>query len=200
MSRVIVNLTVSLDGYIAGPNDGPDNPLGDGGEALFDWWRAGDVALRGDERLRPPAASLPFVEEMFGVGARISGRRTFDIAGGWGGRHPLGVPFFILTHRAAIEHVGPGTEGHLVEGGIEEALAAARAVADGRDIAVNAADVAQQFIRAGLLDELQLNLVPLLLGGGVRLLENLGPRPPRLTLERVVPSDGVTHLVYDVER
>ncbi len=197
---MIVNLTVSLDGYIAGPNDGPGNPLGDGGDALFDWWRAGDIALRGDERLRPPAASLPFVEEMFAIGAFISGRRTFDIAGGWGGRHPLGVPFFILTHRVASEHVGPGTEGQVVDGGIEEALVAAHAAAGSRDIAVNAADVAQQFIRAGLLDELQLNLVPVLLGGGVRLLENLGPRPPRLTLGRVVPSAGVTHLVYGVER
>jgi len=198
VSRVVVNLTVSLDGYIAGPNDGPGNPLGDGGAALFAWWSAGQVALRGDERLRPPAASLPFVERMLDVGAVITGRRTFDIAGGWGGQHPLGVPFFVLSHRPVPAHVGPGTDGHAVAGTIEDALASARAVAGGRAVAVGAASVAQQFIRAGLLDELQLNLVPVLLGGGVRLLENLGPTAPRLELRDFLASDGVTHLAYTV--
>ena len=107
----------------------------------------------------------------------------------------------MLTHRACRSSTSDqAPKGTSSRAGSRSALEAARAVAGGRDIAVNAADVAQQFIRAGLLDELQLNLVPLLLGGGVRLLENLGPRPPRLTLERVVPSDGVTHLVYDVAR
>jgi hypothetical protein len=99
MGLVVVDLTVSLDGYIAGPNDGPDNPLGDGGSPLFDWWRAGTERIGPDDRFKPAARSVAVAREAFGYGAVITGRRTFDIAGGWGGQHPLGCPFFLLTHK-----------------------------------------------------------------------------------------------------
>ncbi len=198
MDKVVTGLTVSLDGFIAGPNDGPDNPLGDGGMALFDWWTAGTERMGPDDRFTPPSRSREVVEEMFGCGAVITGRRTFDIADGWGGHHPVGAPFFVLSHSLPDAHVGPGTDGVVVTDGIERALELARAVAHGRDIAVGAADVAQQYLKAGLLDEIHLNLVPILLGDGVRLFGNLDGHRFDLECTRVVESEGVTHLRYRV--
>jgi len=200
MGEVLVGLSMSLDGYIAGPNDGPTNPLGDGGARLFDWWTAGGERVGPDDRFRPPARSRAVVREMFDCGAIITGRRTFDIASGWGGHHPLGAPFFLLTHHPPEHSVGPGTGGTVVTGGIESALAQARAVAGKRDIAVCAADMAQQYLRAGLLDEIHVDLVPVLLGGDVRLFANLEGRRFDLECTRVVRSDGVTHLRYRVVR
>jgi dihydrofolate reductase len=135
---------------------------------------------------------------MFGVGAVIAGRRTFDLARGWGGHHPLCGPFFLLTHNPPDQWVGPGTEGTVVTDGIESALAQAQAVAGDRDVALMAADVAQQFLKAGLLDEIRVALVPALLGDGVRLLDNLDGHQFDLECTRVVESDGVTHLRYRV--
>jgi dihydrofolate reductase len=198
MGNVVVDLSMSLDGFIAGPNDGPGNPLGDGGKRLFDWMSAGTESVGPDGFITPPARSRPVVEEWFRGGAIITGRRTFDIANGWGGHHPVGVPFFLLTHEAPREHVGPGTEGTVVTDGIESALKQARAAAGDRDIAVCAADVAQQFITAGLLDEIQISLVPILLGDGVPMLANLENHQLNLECVRVVESDGVTHLRYRI--
>jgi len=200
LNKVVAGISISLDGFIAGPNDGPGNPLGDGGGSLFDWWSAGTEAMGGDDRFRPPARSREVVAEMIGCGAIITGRRTFDIANGWDGHHPVGVPFFLLTHRPPERHVGPGTDGTVVTGGIESALEQARSVAGGRDIAVGAADVAQQFLKARLLDEIHLNLVPVLLGSGTRLFANLEGCQLTLECTRVVESDGVTHLRYSVIR
>jgi hypothetical protein len=115
-------------------------------------WTAGTERLGPDDRFRPPDRSRSVVEEAFSAGAIITGRRTFDIAQGWGGRHPIGVPFFLLTHRPPERWVGPGTERTVVTEGIERALEQAKAVAGGRAIAVSGADVAQQYLRAGLLD------------------------------------------------
>jgi dihydrofolate reductase len=198
MSKVVVGLSVSLDGFIAGPNDGVGNPLGDGGGKLFEWWTAGTERIGPDDRFRPPARSRAVVEEAFAGGAIITGRRTFDIAHGWGGHHPMGVPFFLLTHNPPDRWVGPGTDGTVVTDGIESALDQARAVAGGRDIGVCAADVAQQYLKAGLLDEIHLSLVPVLLGGGVRLFGSSEGRQFGLESTRVVESDGVTHLSYRV--
>lgn len=197
MGSVVIGLSISLDGFIAGPNDGPGNPLGDGGEKLFEWMSAGPERLGPDERFRPPVRSQPIFREMFDCGAIITGRRTFDIAGGWNGRHTVGAPFFLLTHTEPDAHVGPGTEGTVVTDGIESALRQARAVAGEKKIAVGAADVAQQYLRAGLVEEIHLNVVPVLLGAGVALFANLeGQR--HLECTRVIESDGVTHLSYRV--
>jgi len=200
LGNVVVGLSMSLDGFIAGPNDGLSNPLGDGGGKLFSWWSAGRERVGPDDRFKPPQRSLSVVEEMFECGAIITGRRTFDIANGWGGHHPVGAPFFVLTHNPPDQWVGPGTDGAVVTDGIESALAQARAVAGERDISVGAADVAQQYLRAGLLDEIHINLVPILLGNGVRLFANLEDRQFDLECTRVVESDGVTHLRYHVVR
>jgi dihydrofolate reductase len=130
------------------------------------------------------------------AGALITGRRTFDIARGWGGRHPLGVPFFVLTTRPVDQWAGPGTDGTVVTDGIDSALDQARTVAGGRTIGVCAADVAQQYLKAGLLDEIHIDLVPVLLGGGVPFFADLQGRTYDLKCTRVIESDGVTHLRY----
>ena len=198
MGPAVVDLSVSLDGFIAGPDDGPDNPLGDGGRRLFDWWTAGTERIGPDDLFKPPARSLAVAREAFGSGAVITGRRTFDIARGWGGHHPLGCPYFVLTHTPPARWTGPGTGGTVVTNGIESALKQARAVAGDRMISVCAADIAQQFLKAGLLDEIRLSVVPVVLGGGVRLLDNLDGRQFDLECAQVVESDGVTHLRYRV--
>lgn len=200
MGPVVVDLSISLDGFIAGPNDGPDNPLGDGGSRLFDWWTAGTERVGPDDRFKPAARSLGVAREAFRYGAVITGRRTFDIAGGWGGHHPLGCPFFVITHHPPDRWVGPGTGGTVITDGIESALERARAVAGDRVISVAAANTAQQFLRAGLLDEIRLNVVPVVLGNGVRLLDDLGGEHFDLACTLVVESDDVTHLRYRVLR
>jgi dihydrofolate reductase len=198
VGRVAAGLSMSLDGFVAGPNDGPGNPLGDGGEKLFRWWSAGPVPIGPDDRFKPPLRSRAVVEEMFECGAIITGRRTFDIAGGWGGHHPLGAPFFLLTHHPPAEHVGPGTGGTVVTDGIHSALEQARAAAGASAIAVGAANVIQQFLRAELLEEINIDLVPVLLGDGVPLFANLEGHSLDLECTRVVESDGVTHLRYRI--
>jgi dihydrofolate reductase len=200
VGKVVLGLSISLDGFIAGPNDGPDNPLGDGGSRLFDWWTAGDRPIGDDDRFRPPDKSRSVVEELFDCGAIITGRRTFDIARGWGGHHPTGAPFFLLTHQTPAEWVGPGTGGKVVSDGIESALTQAQSEGGGRAISVGAANVAQQYLRAGLLDEVNVNVVPVLLGAGVRLFDDLAGFQTNLECTRVVESDGVTHLRYSVHR
>ncbi len=198
MGKVVVDLSMSLDGFVAGPNDGPANPLGDGGSRLFDWWTAGDERIGSDDRFKPPARSHEVVAEMFDCGAIITGRRTFDIAGGWGGHHPVGAPFFLLTHRPPERWVGPGTDGTVVTEGIDRALELAQDVAEERPIGVCSADVAQQFLRAGLLDEIHVSIAPVLLGAGVGLFAGLEGHRFELECTRVVESDGVTHLRYAV--
>ena len=144
---------------------------------------AGTEQVGPDERFKPPARSLAVAREAFSYGAVITGRRTFDIARGWGGHHPFGCPFFVLTHNPPDRWVGPGTGGTAVTGGIDSALEQARAVAGDRVISVLAANRVQQFLRAGLLDEIRLDLVPVLLGSGVRLLDNLGGAQFDLSLD-----------------
>jgi len=200
MGRVVVNLTVSLDGYIAGPDDSSALPLGRGGERLFTWMNAGPEANRVERRLRPPDASKAVVDEwLTAYGAIVSGRRTFDIAGGWRDGHPVDVPIFVVTHQAPT-HGEWSPRVSFVTEGLDQALRLAREAAGGRDVSVGAADIAQQLLRAGMLDEIQLSVVPLLLGGGVRLFDHLGPDPIPLEQIRVVESDGVTHLSYRVVR
>src|SRR5215216_1862062 len=171
MSKVLLDITMSLDGFIAGPNDGVYNPLGDGGERLFEWMRSGPEANRYNEYFQPPDSSRVVVDEWYEqTGAIVSGRRTYDIAGGWGGRHPLNVPFFVLTHTVP-DTVPEGTMGTFVTDGIKSALNQARAAAGDKNISLCAANVAQQYLKAGLLDEIQINVVPVLIGGGVRLFD-----------------------------
>lgn len=202
MGKVATGLSMSLDGFIAGPNDGPGRPLGEGGERLFEWFSAGDTeyGLPGTEMVfRVSQQSAEMLREAHaGMGAFVTGRRTFDISNGWGGSPPLGVPTFVVTHAVPDEWVYEGSLFTFVTTGVEGAVEKARAVAGERDVAVGAASIAQQCIRAGLLDEVHVDLVPVLLGDGVRLFEHLGAGPIELESTRVIEGAGVTHLTFRV--
>ena len=202
MGRVAVGLTMSLDGFIAGPNDGPERPLGEGGERLFEWYSGGDTEyeLPGTGMVfRISSESVELLREVNErMGAFVTGRRTFDIANGWSGNPPLGIPTFIVTHSVPEEWVYEGSPYTFVTDGVERAVELAKEAAGDMDVAVGAASVAQQCIRAGLLDEVHVNLAPVLLGGGVRLFEHLGTTPIDLESTRVIEAPGVTHLTFRV--
>jgi len=204
MGKVTADISMSLDGFIAGPNDRPGNGLGDGGERLHQWvtdlasWRE-PHGLSGGETNR----DSEILEEAFkNVGAIVLGRRMFDNAEGWGDEPPFHVPVFVLTHEGREKLVKEGgTTFTFVTDGIESALAQARAAAGDKDVAIGGgANTIQQFIAAGLLDEIQIHLVPVLLGDGIRLFERPGGEPIELEGTRVVASPDVTHLRFDVRR
>jgi dihydrofolate reductase len=217
MGKLIFDISVSLDGFIAGPNQTLDEPLGRGGEDLHEWviatasWRErhglGDGGETGVE-------SDVIAEGIRSTGATVMGRRMFSGGEGpweddpnadawWGDEPPFHHPVFVLTHheREPVTKEG-GTTFSFVTEGIEAALEQARAAAGDKDVAIGGgANVAQQYLRAGLLDEIQLHVVPVFLGDGVRLFENhVGPDQVRLERMRVIESPAVTHLRYRVVR
>jgi dihydrofolate reductase len=202
MSKVVIDMSMSLDGFVAGPHDGKAHPLGrHGGEHVFDWYFSGDEEV-GDPLFRPePGANRDEVEKMFAEsGAFIFGRRTYDIVDGWGGRHPVnGVPVFVLTHNPPAEHPRGPSNLTFVTDGIGSAIEQARVVAKGKDIKLGGASPGKQALAAGLCDEILIHLAPYLLGGGVRLFDAL---PDGIRLEKLSVSDGpfATHLRYRVNR
>jgi dihydrofolate reductase len=202
MGKVAVGLTMSLDGFIAGPNDGPGQPLGEGGMRLFDWYSSGDTdyEMPGTEMVfRVSQQSAELLREAHSkMGAFVTGRRTFDITNGWGGSPPLGVPTFVVTHTIPQDWVYEGSPFTFVTDGVESAVEKAREVAGDKTVAVGAASIAQQCIRAGLLDEIHVDLVPVLLGNGVRLFDHLGTEPIELESTSVIEAPGVTHLTFRV--
>ena len=201
-AKVITGLSTSLDGFIAGADDGPARPLGVGGERLFNWFRDGDTPSRFYEWMRMSALSAEFFDSHAArVGAVITGRRTYDISGAWGGSGPLpGVPLFVMTHQ--VPETDPSVEPAytFVTGGIEEAVSQARRAARGRDVSLMGATIVQQCLRAGLLDELTISLVPVVLGRGVRLIDGIEAGSVELERAGVVDAPGVTHLTYRVVR
>jgi len=201
-TRVITGLATSLDGFIAGADDGPAQPLGAGGERLFDWFRDGGTPSRFYEWMRMSAPSAEFFDShAAGVGAVITGRRTYDISGAWGGSGPLrGAPLFVMTHQVPDTVPAGDPPYTFITGGIEEAVAQARGAAEGKDVSLMGATIVQQCLRAALLDELTISLVPVVLGGGVRLIDGLEAGSVKLELAGVVDAPGVTHLTYRVLR
>jgi dihydrofolate reductase len=203
MTKVTTALSASLDGYIAGVDDSPDRPLGIGGERLFRWFGDGDTPSRYYPSFRMSAVSARFFDEEIAGrdGANITGRRTYEVSGAWDGTGPLpGVPLFVLTHQVP-ETVPAGDPPYtFVTEGIERAVELARGVAAPKDVSLMGASVVQQCLRAGLLDEMTIHLVPVVLGGGVRLLDGLEPDTVEFELARVVDAPGVTHLTYRVAR
>jgi dihydrofolate reductase len=202
MGKVIVELSMSLDGFVAGPNDGPQNGLGDGGDRLFQWYYSGDTdfPLPGTDMVfKISRASAELLQQEWGsLGAMVAGRRMFDIAHGWGGNPPGGGPCFIVTHAAPQEWLKPGSPFTFVSDGVESAIRQAKQAAGGKNVAASSASIAQQCLRAGLLDEIHINLAPVLLGAGVRLFDHLGAAPVDLEHTRVVEAPGVTHLRFRV--
>lgn len=192
MSASVLYMSMSLDGYIAGPNDGPDNPGGDGFDRLHEWGYTAD----GDVRTDGPAGVL--VDEMNATGAVLAGRRTVEQVDHWGGTHH-GMPIFVPSHRPP----GPSAANYplvtYVTDGIESAMAQAKAAAGDRNVMVQGAYTAQRALEAGVLDELQIHQIPVLFGRGRRLFEVL-PSGIELEVVRVIDTPDATHIRYRVRR
>ncbi|GAA4908818.1 dihydrofolate reductase [Stackebrandtia albiflava] len=191
MSKVISGISMSLDGFVTGPNVTRETQLGDGGEVLHRWLEHPD----------PEDAAL-LAGMGGGAGAVLMGRRSYDLAegdGGWGDGGPVGpVPCFVVTHTAPDPAtVRAPSVFTFVTGGLHEAVARAKAVAGGKVVAVHGASVARQCLAAGLLDEIQIHLAPVILGDGTRLLEHLGGPIP-LERTQVVATRNATHLRFTV--
>jgi dihydrofolate reductase len=215
MSKLRCHLSISLDGFVAGPNQSAENPLGEGGQRLHEWafplaaWRE-PHGLQGGE---VNESSRIVEESRQNIGAGLMGRNMFGPVGGgpwgdepwmgwWGEDPPYPYPVFILTQhpRDSVQMKG-GTTFHFVTDGIESALEQARGAAGGKDVMLwGGAQVVNQYLAAGLLDELELHVAPVLLGDGARLFENLRPAQVQLEQVRAVEAPGVTHLKYAVVR
>jgi dihydrofolate reductase len=213
LSRLTLEISMSLDGFVAGPNQTLEHPLGEGGEQLHEWvfglasWRE----AHGLEGGTADADSEVVQEALDRTGATVMGRRMFSGGAGpwqddpnadgwWGDEPPFRMPVFVLTHHAreTVTKAG-GTTFTFVTGGIDVALEQARAAAGDKDVAIaGGASVVQQALEAGLLDELQIHVAPVLLGGGVRLFGELGTQGIKLESTRVLESPTVTHVRYRV--
>ena len=189
MSTSVLYMSMSLDGFITGPDDDVGQGLGSGGERLHDW--LGD----GVSGFRPSGPSGEIFDELMATGAVLVGRRTFDLAGHWNGDHH-GVPIFVPTR---AEPPAPASDRvNYVTDGIESAMSRAKQAAGDANVLVHGADVAQSCLRAGVLDELEIHLIPVLLGEGRPLFGDLAD-PTELELTRVVDAPGVTHLHFRVK-
>jgi dihydrofolate reductase len=213
MTRLICDISISLDGFVAGPNPSLEEPLGERGELLHEWafaatsWRESH-GLEGGEK---NADSDVIEESLRATGAVVMGRKMFSggegpwesdprANGWWGDEPPFHVPVFVLTHHARETKVMQGgTSFNFVTDGIEAALEQARAVAEEKDVLLaGGASIVQQYVKAGLLDELQIHVAPVLLGGGTSLFDQLGIEPLGLEATRVIASPSVTHLRFRV--
>lgn len=195
MGTVGVGFSVSLDGFIADPNDDV--------QRLFGWYFSGDTDVTvpmGEQEmaLKMSSESARQYQEMLdSAGAIVAGRRLFDVSGAWGGKHPANVPVFVVTHNPPPEWDYDGSPFTFVTEGVESAIAKARAAAGDKNVGVGGADLTQQALRAGLVDEIQIDLVPVLLGDGVRLFDGV-PQPVELEIVWVIDAPGVTHIRYRV--
>jgi dihydrofolate reductase len=191
--KVIFNMSVSLDGFIARPNDEF--------EEVFKWYGSGDTDFQfpGTNMVfKISKASIALLQESIkNVGAIVTGRRNFDVARAWGGHPPLGVPHIVVTHNPPKEWVKKDSPFTFVTDGVEDAIKKAKEAAGGKDVCISTAKVLQQCLNARLVDEIHLDLVDVLLGKGIPLFENL-TSPIGLKCERAIAGIGVTHLKYAV--
>jgi dihydrofolate reductase len=201
MTKVFSALAVSVDGYITGPHPGPEQPLGVGGERLFDWYTNGDTPSRIFEGFRLwPASAAVFDAAAERVGAVICGRKTYDDSRGFGGGgpHPA-APLFVLSHRPPPAPPASSHEQVFITTGIADAVSAARQAAAGKDVALMGSGMVAAALLAGLLDEVNLHQVPVLLGGGTPYFHEVASSVPLIPVE-VVAAPGVTHLRFAVDR
>ena len=190
MSATVLYMSMSLDGFIAGPNERPDHGLGDGGHRLHEWALSGDLT----------GVNAQVVDEFMSTGAVVAGRGTFEPAGGWGGDHHDSVPIFVYSRQEPAIDIDQWPLVTYVSD-VGTAMARAKEAAGDRDVLVHGAAVAQLALAAGLLDELELHVVPVLFGQGRRLFENLRPEQIELERTRILEGeDGVTHMRYRVRR
>jgi dihydrofolate reductase len=198
MSATVLFMSMSLDGFVAGPNESVDNGLGDGGDRLHEWIFAGPPTEHGGVPGRPEGVDGEVMDEAMATGAVVAGRGTFEPANGWGGDHHDGVPIFILDrHKSGVDPQWPLVT-YLPD--VETAMARAKEAAGDKDVLVHGAAVTQLALAAGVLDEIQIHLVPVLLGEGRRLFEHLGTDHIELEPVRVLEGSGVTHHRYRVRR
>ena len=195
MSKLIAIMSMSLDGFVADRNDGVAE--------VFDWYmHSGDVEVHtgGADPMtfRVSEPSARHIRELTsGLGAVLTGRRTFEVADGWGGNHAWG-PAFVLTHQIPDGWPRPGSTVHFVTDGLESAVKQAKAVAGAKSVGVHGADTIKQLLNAGLLDEISVDVAAVLLGSGVRLFDGLDRTPSVLGNPSVTAGVGVTHLRYPV--
>jgi dihydrofolate reductase len=201
VSATVLYMSMSLDGFIAGPNETDDNGLGDGGDRLHDWaFPDVDPDQRGPHIGRLAGANADVSAEMRSTGAVVAGRGTFEPAGGWNGDHHDGVPIWVYSRRRPGIDVSRWPLVTYVDD-VRTAMTDAKKAAGEKDVLVHGAGVAQLALAAGLLDELEIHLIPVLIGQGRRLFEGLDPVQIELERVRVLEGeDGVTHLHYRVER
>lgn len=194
MSEVTAGFSMSLDGYVADPNDGV--------EAVFKWYSSGNTEREyaiGGATFRTSAEGAEYIEEAGkAAGVLVTARRTFDIANAWGGRHPMDVPVVVVTHRIPEEWVNKeGSPFTFVTDGVQRAVETAREIAGDMDVVVGAPSVTQQCLHLGLLDEIRIDLVPVVLGNGIRLFE-IGNKSIELELTYASGTPTVAHLTYRV--
>jgi dihydrofolate reductase len=199
MPKVIALMSMSLDGYVADASDGVAE--------VFDWYfSSGDVEVPTASRTSGMTfhVSAPSAEHLTGlvaeIGAMLTGRRTFEVAGGWDGQHPWDVPAFVVTHHVPEGWPRPGSTVQFITDGIETAVSRAKAAAGPKSVGVHGARTIQQCLDAGLLDEIHIDLAAVLLGSGVSLFDHLANAPVVLGDPTVVAGVGVTHLRYPVRR
>jgi dihydrofolate reductase len=193
MSSTVLYMSMSLDGFIAGPNESLDNGLGDGGERLHEWALGVDGVQQLDD------ADHAVLDDFLSTGAVLAGRGTFEPAGGWSGDHHDGVPIFILSrHQPAAEYAQWPAVTYLSD--LDDAVRRAKDAAGEKNVLVHGVGTAQRCLQAGLLDEIQIHLVPVLLGEGRRLFEHLGADHIELETVQVVKGREATHLRYRVRR
>jgi dihydrofolate reductase len=210
MGKVVVDLSMSLDGFITSPNPAHEHPLGHGerrpasvpfrtGPPLHDWLFTDESGCRHNKFFKRSAGSREiFDESVEATGAIVVGSRWFDVAHGREGKPPIPIPYFVLTHEVPERWAKEESPFTFVTDGIESALEKARAAAGGKNVVVRGGNVVQQCIKAGLLDEIQIHLLPVLVGEGTRLLDHLGTRQIDLESTRVTESSGVTHFRFRV--
>ncbi len=198
MGAVVLDMSISLDGFVTGPDPRAGVGLGEGGERLHEWM----FGRRSDSgRDKATEVNAVITKELFAsTGAVLMGRRNFEMGIGPWGDTPFPVPCFVLTHHAHDDVVMTSGTFSFITGGLTAALDQARAAAGGRNVLAHTPDIAQQLLRAGLLDEIQLHLVPVLLGAGRRLFDNAGQGIGELRQIKAIQTLGVTHLYYRVTR
>jgi dihydrofolate reductase len=198
MTKVLAGITMSVDGYVTGPDDGPDKGLGEGGERLHYWVFGGPWTYDGGHHGEATGADKQYLDDMMGnLGAVIGGRGTFDAADRWGGSNPWPVPFFIVTHHP--DDV-PHDAGFTFVDGLDEAVRLGRTAAGDKDLHImGGADVIRQALAAGYVDELSISIAPVVLGGGKRLFDGFDES---IDLEhlRTLQSPYATHINYRVRR
>jgi dihydrofolate reductase len=199
MSSTVLDMSMSLDGFVARPNAGPGNGLGDDGHRLHDWFLTGAPTAHSGVPGRPTGVNGQIMDELMSTGAVVAGRGTVEPAGHWGGDHHDGVPIFILSRHQPDPELAKWPLVTYVSD-VTTAMSRAKEAAGEKDVLVHGAAVAQLALAAGVLDELQIHLIPVLLGAGRRLFEHLGTDHIELEPIRVLDGPGVTHLRYRILR